>query len=91
MNKFIVFQLEKKKCKVLEIVLDDLEGNLFEIIAFVYLWMLSKLATSNTRTKEIPRTLMITSKAQVDDDIVLKETRLSKTTPYELTREEVAF
>jgi hypothetical protein len=53
--------------------------------------MLSKLATSNTRTKEIPRTLMITSKAQVDDDIVLKETRLSKTTPYELTREEVAF
>lgn len=91
MNKFIVFQLEKKKCKVLEIVLDDLEGNLCEIIAFVYLWMLSKLPTSNTRTKATPRTLMITSKAQVDDDIVLKEKRSSKTTPYEPTREEVAF
>jgi len=53
--------------------------------------MLSKLPTSNTRTKATPRTLMITSKAQVDDDIVLKEKRSSKTTPYEPTREEVAF
>jgi hypothetical protein len=67
--------------------LDDLEGSLCEIIASIYLSMLSKLLTRNTRTKATRRTLMITSKAQVDNDIVLKETRSSKTTPYEHQQE----
>jgi hypothetical protein len=35
--------MQENKCKVLEIILHDLKGNHCEIIAFVCLWMFSRV------------------------------------------------
>ncbi len=45
--KTFFFKTKKIKCKVLEIIPNDLDRNCYEIIAFVCLWMLSNVPTTN--------------------------------------------
>lgn len=45
--KTFFFKTQEKKCKVLEIILDNLDRNYYEIIVFVCLWMFSDVLTTN--------------------------------------------
>jgi len=66
-------EMLQKKCKVLKIVLHDLKGNHYEIIAFVCLWMLFGVAIRNVATGANDDVFCITKNVQTSDPNVNDE------------------
>ncbi len=69
------FGYQKTKCKVLEIILKDLEGNHYEVMASMCLHMLTDVVIQNTRTQPPKLTLMIIEAAQINvednEDVII--------------------
>jgi hypothetical protein len=57
------FLLQENRCKVLELIPHDLEGNWCKMMALVYLHMLTGVAISNTETQSPELMLMLTQGA----------------------------